>query len=130
MNRVIYFLFFSFLVFAKPIEWNFDRDFSLKKDEIISAKVATSGGNKDFMMRWTLFKKDGVVVLVKYDDFPYQFILYPDYQRNRFNLRLEAGNEESRLMIVFHGFDKENKKAKFWLGVEGQADLVLNKGRE
>lgn len=101
------FFFFNFL-YAKVFEPSFELDFELKKDEVLKAVVSaskdssasvsssgsatTQGGaiseEKNFTLRWTLYRNKGLVVLVRYDNYPYQFILYKDYRLNSWNLNL------------------------------------------
>ncbi|MCE3037287.1 hypothetical protein LW135_05510 [Helicobacter sp. faydin-H20] len=128
MNKKFIFLSFVFFycLYATPVDWGSEQEIVLKKDEMVSAKVYANRSVKNFTMRWTLLKKDGIVVLLKYDDFPYQFILYLDYQRNRYDLLLD-GSDNSRLVILYKDFDFSSRNAKFWLGVQGQADFVLNR---
>lgn len=128
MNKKIIFLSFVFFycLYATPVDWGSEQEIVLKKDEVASAKVYTNRSVKNFTMRWTLLKKDGIVILLKYDNFPYQFILYLDYQRNQYNLLLD-GSDNSKLVILYKDFDFSSRSAKFWLGVQGQADFVLNR---
>lgn len=77
--------------FAKQAIHSFEIDLDLKKDEIVradidSSKDSQSQARKDFTMRWTLYRNEGLVVLVTYDKFRYQFILYKDYRLNNWQL--------------------------------------------
>lgn len=123
MNRIFAIILLLEFLYSKPIEWSFQKDLSLKKDEIVFAKVSTTQTSRDLTMRWTLFKKDGVVVILKYDGFVHQFILYPDFGRNSFVLRLEEGGDMKLLKIIFKSF--ENKMANFWFGVQGDVSLSM-----
>lgn len=124
MNKIFVIILFCVFVFSKPIEWSFEQDLSLKKDELMLAKVSILGSTKDLTMRWTLFKKGGVVVLLKYDGFNHQFILYPDYQRNQFMLKLGELDplNDSRMVLIFKSF--EDKQANFWIGIQGDATFL------
>ncbi|WP_104697874.1 MULTISPECIES: hypothetical protein [unclassified Helicobacter] len=125
MNKIFVIILLCVLAFSKPIEWSFEQEFSLQKDELMLAKVSILDSTKELAMRWTLFKKEGIVVLLKYDGFNHQFILYPDYQRNQFVLKLEdfGSLKDSKLVLVFKYF--EDKKAHFWIGIQGDASFLM-----
>ncbi|PAF50066.1 hypothetical protein BKH43_06120 [Helicobacter sp. 13S00401-1] len=84
---------FSTTLNAKPLTPTFSTNLVLKKDEVYSASIdakkfakQSSVSPKNLTLRWTLFKNKGLVVLLKYDNFPYQFILYKDgYKALKFN---------------------------------------------
>ncbi|CBG40520.1 hypothetical protein [Helicobacter mustelae] len=122
MNKFL--LFLSCVGMLLSNDWNFDQEFLLKKDEVVSGRVMTSGGEKALSLRWTLFKKDGLVLLLKYDHFPHQFILYKDLSRDRYILNLDQSGDKNHLVLQFRGF--EDRRAKIWLGVQGNVDFVLN----
>ena len=119
MNKIFAIILLLSFLWGKPTEWSFEQNLALQKDELFTASITTGENPRDFSLRWTLFKKDGVVMLLKYDGFVRQFILYPDIQRNSFVLRLDGAREDSALRVVFKGF--EDGVANFWLGVEGDA---------
>ncbi|RDU71662.1 hypothetical protein CQA66_06085 [Helicobacter aurati] len=74
---------------------SFELDVDLKKDEVIRANIiarkdSQDDGNeaKQFTLRWTLYRNEGLVLLVRYDNYPYQFILYKQYMLNAWRLNL------------------------------------------
>lgn len=124
MNKIFVIILFLNTIFSKPLEWSFEKEFALQKDESIFAEVSMPSGAKNFSMHWTLFKKDGIVILLKYDGFMHQFILYPDYQRNTFILNLDntGGKITPKLFLIFKSF--EQKKAYFWIGTQGDVNFL------
>ena len=127
MNKpLIFFFLFLSLSFSKPLEWTIQRSVVLEKDQVVSAKVSGAGIQKNLSIRWTLYKKDGLVILLKYDSIPYQFILYKDYQRNRYLFDLDGQDhiKKGNLMIVFEDF--KDKKATLKLLVSGDISLMFN----
>ncbi len=125
MNKIFAIILLLNLLYSKPVAWSFEQELELQKDEMLTAAVSHAAVTKDFSMRWTLLKKDGIVVLLQYDGFVHQVMLYPDINRNRFILKLEntGDQEDSNLMLVFKSF--ENQSAKFWLGVQGNVDFAM-----
>ena len=113
---VMLFCFFN-LCNAKRILPTVEIDLYLKKDEVVYARVVASKDSqsvsamKDFTMRWTLYRNDGLVVLVRYDKYPYHFVLYRDYSQNRFTLNLldpqgiNRDLSQPRLHIEFVGIN-------------------------
>lgn len=102
---------------AKPEPPSLELDLDLKKDEVVYATISASkdsrsiGVEKDFTLRWTLYRNEGLVVLVRYDKYPYQFILYKDYKLNGWTLNLldtqginRSPNQPS-IKIYFLGID-------------------------
>lgn len=127
MNKIILVIFILNLHFllTKPIEWSFEKDLVLQKEQKVVAKVAVGSDMKNFSMHWTLFKKEGIVILLKYDGFMHQFILYPDYQRNSFVLKLQDNEnfKDSKMVLIFKEF--KDKQAYFWIGIQGNAEFFM-----
>lgn len=92
-------------------------DLDLKKDEVVRATINASkdsqstSASKHFTLRWTLYRNEGLVVLVRYDKYPYQFVLYKDYRLNSWTLNLldpqgiNRDPNQPRLRITFIGID-------------------------
>jgi len=71
MNKFL--LFFPFILNA------FIFNFSLKKDELSHFEVYYYKRKYNLIFRWTLYKNKVLVVLYKYDTFPYQITLFKPY---------------------------------------------------
>ncbi|BCZ18711.1 hypothetical protein NHP190012_03530 [Helicobacter sp. NHP19-012] len=102
------------ILYAKPL----DRTLTLKKDEVFSGKLQLNKFKKPLSLRWTLFKDHGLVVHLKLNHFPYQFILYKDLQRNTFRAdifkensaeqKISGNYEHPYFLVTFKNFnDKE-----------------------
>ncbi|PAF41654.1 hypothetical protein [Helicobacter sp. 11S02596-1] len=131
MNKFIYlFIFATFFVppiFAKSPIWSFDQNIVLKKDQFYKGMVYQDTLEKPLSLRWTLYKNFGLVVHLNYDSFPYQFILYRDYQRDTFKLELFGNDEKSKnsyLYISFRDFNQKDGTASLWLGISGEAQFL------
>ena len=77
-----------------------------------------AGIPKDLMLYWTLYKNYGLVVHLKYDKFPYQFVLYTDYKRKSFKIPISQGNDIDKnayILLSFRDFDEKNKRANLAL---------------
>lgn len=127
MNKIFIFFVLSVFVFAKAPLWSTDKNIVLKKDQIYEGKVYQGHLEKPLKFRWTLYKNFGLVVLLNYDKFPYQFILYKDYQRDTFKLKLfdsHSISEVPYLYLSFKDFDEKNNTASLWLGISGDAHFL------
>ncbi len=102
---------------AKPM-WDFEEVLSLEKDEVYKTSFSVAGIPKDLMLYWTLYKNYGLVVHLKYDKFPYQFVLYTDYKRKSFKIPISQGNDIDKnayILLSFRDFDEKNKRANLAL---------------
>lgn len=134
-QRLYIIILFSFtsMLFAKVNPPSFQVDLDLKKDEVVYASIyatkdsQSSGQEKDFSLRWTLYRNEGLVVLVRYDKYPYQFILYKDYRLNSWNLNLldpqgvNRDLNQPHLRIYFLGIDDPfyDEKSVVHLRIDG-----------
>ncbi|MDO7253585.1 hypothetical protein [Helicobacter cappadocius] len=126
MNKIFIFFVLSSFLFGKSPIWNTSENIVLKKDEVYSGVIYEGHLEKPLFFRWTLYKNHGLVVYLNYDKFPYQFILYQDYQRETFKLLLfgkNVANSFSYLYLSFKDFDEKNNTASLWLGVSGDAQF-------
>ncbi|PAF49749.1 hypothetical protein BKH41_00100 [Helicobacter sp. 12S02232-10] len=127
MNKFFYLFIFATLVFSKAPVWSFDQNVVLKKDQFYKGMVYKNYVQKPLFLRWTLYKNFGLVVHLNYDKFPYQFILYKDYQRDTFKLEL-FGNDPvgkvSYLYVSFRDFNQKENTASLWLGISGDAQFL------
>ncbi len=106
----------SFILFLSSFLWGIDWDYThlfvLKKDQIAKVKIFKSDGSKlsgDLRFRWTLFVNEGLVLLVKYEGFPTQYVLYKKYQRDSIRIWIKKKPSKewlaSYLLIQFSDFD-------------------------
>lgn len=108
----------SWLNAAQPV-WDYEENLVLKKDEIYQKSFQIAGVQKELKFYWTLYKNYGLVVNLKYDKFPYQFILYTDYARKSFKIPLSRAGDirDIEVFLSFLKYDYESKEATLWLGV-------------
>lgn len=110
--------------------WAHDEPFSLAKDEFASWIV----DENIFSVRFSLFHNRGLVTHIKYDHFPYQGILYDDYKQNAVKIPVKTTQTvtppEPYAMVVFEGFDTENKRAKMHLYLFDPQGIVTIKKAE
>lgn len=127
---------------AKPREPSFSLDVGLKKDEVLVASIASTkhpqnptSAHKRFTLRWTLYRNEGLVVLVRYDHYPYQFILYRQYAMDSWKLNLldSAGVQrdlnQPELVIRFLGIDDpfNDEKTVAHLRIYGTGDVSFSR---
>ncbi len=123
--------------YAKGIAPTMELDLDLKKDEVVRATISAAkdsqniGTTKNLTLRWTLYRNEGLVVLVRYDNYPYQFILYKDYKLNSWTLNLldsqgvNRSPNQPQLRITFVGIDDpfNDEKTIAHLRLYGYGDM-------
>lgn len=95
MNELIrYGLIFLFFLEAFGLDYGIDRTLELKKDEVFKAiiKDTSNEQTKEITLYWTLYANKGLVINMRFNHFPYQFILYTDHARNTYNLKVLKKN--------------------------------------
>ena len=109
------FLFFPFLwLFAiSPTYWWINDTIYLKKDYPVIYNINYLNKTYILKFRWTLYKNDGIVMLYDYQGFPFQNILYKNFQTNGFKkfIRWQEKPTSPYFMIYFKDFS--NNVAKF-----------------
>jgi hypothetical protein len=88
MSRFLILFLVVFFNFSYAVNWFFEKKLNLVKDQGYVVKLQKDDVRKVFFFRWTLMKDSGLVCNIKYDKFNYHFILYQDYQRDKFKLKL------------------------------------------
>ncbi|MCI7485245.1 MAG: hypothetical protein MSA68_04780 [Helicobacter sp.] len=102
---------------ASNLFFTWQKDLFLEKEQKYYAKVLLDSVQKLLVLRWTLYKNNGLVIHLHYDGFNHQAILYKDYQRAGFSLTLgENLKPNPKLHIFFKNFD--DKKAHLRLFLE------------
>ena len=97
------------------------REWQLAKDEIKRVLVKYASTERLFMIRWTLYKNEGLVLFSAYDQIVSQHILYANHSNQ--SLRVELIPRGARtaivpyLLVKFEAFDFAKHKAKLslWL---------------
>ena len=87
MRTLLLYLLSLSLLFS--INWTTTSEFTLKKDRVALWLV----GERELSFRWTLFHNEGLVYIAKFDNFPYQGILYDDYRKNGFKIKLSVNTK-------------------------------------
>jgi hypothetical protein len=99
--------------------WDYEYEITLEKDEVAEYLITDRVREKTFTFRWTLYINNGLILVVNLDGYPYQKILYKDYNRNSFQMKLHG--KRALLMVEFSEFDVENKKASFLVLVKNSS---------
>ncbi len=92
--------------------FDYKKVYSLKKDEVAKILVTKRDTKEvqEVRFRWTLYSDKKLVLLVKYDDFPTQYLLQKEYKRNsiRIYLRDDYQNifKRAYLVLNFVSFDE------------------------
>lgn len=113
---------------AATPRWVWERELALEKEQVYQAEIVVGSVQKKLEFRWTLYKNQGLVMHIRYDDFNHQEVLYTDYQRNAFKVNLGRDRLQERqapyLVIYFKEF--KNKKAHLKLYIDGVSASVLS----
>lgn len=122
------FLFYACVCMAATPRWSWERELALEKEQVYQAEIAVGSVQKKLEFRWTLYKNQGLVMHIRYDKFNHQEVLYTDYQRNAFRVKLGRDKAQERytpyLIIYFKEF--KNKKAHFKLYIDGISASILS----
>jgi hypothetical protein len=118
VNKV-FFLLLSILLFGEAKYWNYEFEFELKKNEVKKFQVIDRAREKMLDFSWNLYVNNGLITITNFDGFPYQNILYLDYNRNSFQKKMHGKN--ALVMIEFVEFLEKEKIARFKLLVKNSA---------
>jgi hypothetical protein len=95
--------------------WSKQKKVLLAKDEFAIYKI----GESLFYFRWTLWVNHGLVMHYHYDGHPIQNILYKEYKRNAFKLKLHETTkiryEQPYVRLEFKGMEQNDSRAQFAL---------------
>lgn len=123
-------LFFSFLSLLNAIDWDVEKSFKLKKDQIQNILITTPTSEKLLSFRWTLFKNEGLVFLYTFDDHAFQNILYQRHRSRMTKVVFEDIHVKHQikpfLLFKFQSYDYETGRAEivvFLNDKEGNVDL-------
>ena len=127
-------------LFGAPIQYEYEHEFVLKKDEIgivllthkeVSKKPTADNPNNEYMMkfRWTLFTNNMLTLLVNYRGYPTQYVLERKTPLKAVMIPLLPEGENrlisrTNLYIFFTEFDEHNKTAKLDVAIEDNAQRV------
>ena len=110
--------------------WASQDSATLEKDEVVAFEV----DGRLYTFRWTLYINDGLVVLVKYDNFPYQTVLYRDYRLSGFRVDLKTPNRADvpppYMMVDFQSIDANATRARFGFYLYDPSGRVVMKRLE
>ena len=128
-NKLILFLIiglYSVQLFA--LEWSYEKEVVLKKDEFFSVWIKTPTEQKLLKFRWTLFRNSNLVLLKVFDKFNNQHILTEGYPRNSIKfdvgIRSDKYREKPYMLIKFDRFNYEMKEASFKLLLKDKSEKI------
>ena len=119
MSKIVWIFLFLF-VEANALQWKYQYQFILKKDQVAKVKISyrdkkVSLRDGEFDFRWTLYKNGALVTFSSYQKLKAQHILYDKYRLNSFEVELVPRgilpSNRIYLLVVFESFDKKNKTA-------------------
>ena len=119
MSKIVWIFLFLF-VEANALQWKYQYQFILKKDQVAKVKISyrdkkVSLRDGEFDFRWTLYKNGALVTFSSYQKVKAQHILYDKYRLNSFEVELVPRrilpSNRIYLLVVFESFDKKNKTA-------------------
>ena len=120
-------LFFPLLLNAAFISLPYD--FSLKKDETINFNVVYKNKSYDLSLRWTLYKNEVLIILYKYDGFPYQITLFKNYPIDIFRIKVVDFDNSPYLYIKVMRFSDKITEFEMFLGKNRDIKIDL-KGKK
>ncbi len=109
------FLYLPFVLLAGSADLT--HDFILKKEGLANVEVIEKEDQSKRILsfRWTLFQNERLVLLVKYDGHPMQYILQKRYKRNSIKIALRDDYKDafkrSYFFLKFSKFDEKKKEA-------------------
>jgi len=117
MSRIFFSLLFPILLFSMdPLNyWWIDDTIYLKKDMTAIYKIYYKDKVYKLQFRWTLYKNSGLVMLYNYKGFPYQNILYKEFQLNGFK-KFIADNDSPQapyFLLYFKNFSETIAEFEF-----------------
>ncbi|WP_104705728.1 hypothetical protein [Helicobacter suis] len=128
MSRLLLVLCCASLLFCKSL----NQRITLKKDQTFSGTLQLQKFKKPLSVRWTLYKDKGLVVHLHFNQFPYQFILYKDFQRNSFRKEIfkekQISTDKTPLffLITFKNFDNKEESATLYLRASEKLQWLQN----
>ncbi len=115
MKKLFLTLFLPLILVA--FKWDFSHNFVLTKDAVgkIEVKKKQDASVRVVTLRWTLYQNERLVLLIKYDGFPTQYILQKKYKRDSIKIALRDDYHErskrSYLILSFKDFNAKNRSA-------------------
>lgn len=123
-------LYLSFVSLINAIDWDVEKSFKLKKDQIQNIVITTPTSEKLLSFRWTLFKNEGLVFLYTFDDHVFQNILYQRHRSRMTKVVFKDVQVKEQikpfLLFKFQSYDYEKGRAEIVLFLsdkEGNVDL-------
>lgn len=126
MKKIIFLLLFlsTFCSFASAI----NKTVKMRHAETKQFVCQMKDKKALLLVKWTLYKNKGLVLVVKYDGFAHQNILYTDFGRNSFSLPLAFRDKSvaltpPSLTIYFKKYDEKSNQAILELSTQGNVSL-------
>ncbi|AFL68678.1 hypothetical protein [Sulfurospirillum barnesii] len=130
----------AFSLMAAPLEYEYQHQFILKKDEIgsvfinrkeVTKKPTAENPNNEYLLvlRWTLFTNNMLTLLVNYRGYPTQYVLEKKYPLQSIVIPLLPDGENKMLAqtyakIVFADFDQRNREAILDIFIEDNQQRI------
>jgi len=115
MSKFLLAVIFVHTLFA--FDWDSKHECTLSKDQLEKIEITNLEDKTKSILnfRWTLYKNKRLVVLLKKDNFPNQYILEQSYKANsiKINLSDDYTDEYNRAYIRISFRDFKEHKAKF-----------------
>jgi len=134
MKKVIVLLLLLSFTWLQGAEDDFTTQVSLEKDQFQTLVVHEEKILHVLKFRWTLYANDGLVMHLNYDDRVSQFILYNQYKKATYKVRLlpkkTLSKQAAFLYLTFNKFDYKEKKAYFDILVNDPEEQALIEVKE
>lgn len=119
MNKIFLLFLLSILsLFSQIPNWTSEQEVTLSRNQVYKLNLLI--GNSDvraLRFHWTLYIDKGLVFLANYDGFNHQTILYNNFRKNSFRIKLAEEGKKRGLspyvVIMFKSYDEDSKNVTF-----------------
>lgn len=119
MNKIFLLFLLSILsLFSQTPNWTSEQEVTLSRNQVYKLNLLI--GNSDVRVlrfHWTLYIDKGLVFLANYDGFNHQTILYNNFRKNSFRIKLAEEGKKRGLspyvVIMFKSYDEDSKNVTF-----------------
>lgn len=144
MNKIFFasvvVMFSAFSLMSAPLQYEYQHQFALKKDEIgsvwinrkeVTKKPTAKNPNNEYLLkvRWTLFTNNMLTLLVNYRGYSTQYVLEKKYPLSSIMIPLLPDGENKMVVqtyarIVFADFDQRNREGILDIFIEDNAQRI------